>query len=130
MSTQLAGESEFKAHHRLHVPLNRCLEAYSNPASYKAWSFQMFHLNNGSWELFEPVSQASAFEEKFNCNPLYREKDRNFQFEEKDSAQGRLFRMIKWRNTANATWFHADGANAGTAAEKDFSGRFVFRARQ
>lgn len=118
MSTTFFNEGHFQSHHRLVVPLDRCLAAYANPSEVKVWSFKMFFREGEHWREVVPPSTL-AFEEKFNCNP-YRHDSLEFKTEFKSSPVGELFTHKRWR-TLEGTWFMNEGELRGVAFAKKFT---------
>ena len=123
MSTRLAGETTYRAHHRIHVSVKSCLNAFSQASGRKAWSYEMYYLNNGKWELYDP-SSTLAFEEKFNCNPyLFVDRFQPFLTFFYERANGvRLFEQKPW-GKLNASRYLMSGPESAIASEKVFAKR-------
>lgn len=117
MSSHFPGETVYKPHHRIEIPLEDCLRSYSDPLEKKPWSMRMFYLDNGKWNETEPPSTL-AFEEKFNCNP-YRHDSREYLTVFKTSPMGEAFAQKRWR-TQESSWFMNSGNHAAVVYEKDF----------
>ncbi|KYG63748.1 hypothetical protein AZI86_13060 [Bdellovibrio bacteriovorus] len=109
MSTKLAGESDFKVHHRLEVNPQKCLNAYKNPALHKPYSFELYYWRDGKWELVEGLTSPIPFEEKFNCNP-HRVKSayKNTFFQNMDTDLGlqEIFQQRKGRLDMSSWYFN------------------------
>lgn len=98
MATKLSAESTFRAHHRIEVNPQKCLRAYQNPAQHIPYSFQLYYLQNGQWQLVDGLTSPLAFEEKFNCNPYRLKgtyKSTFFQSTETDLGIQELFQQRK-----------------------------------
>lgn len=117
MSTAFPAVGVFNAHHRLRVPLDRCLFAYKNPYSVTPWSFKMYSRAGEKWDEFVAPSTL-AFEEKFNCNP-HRNDSNSYLTVFRDSSDGELFMHKLWRRLPG-TWFMNEGEDRGIALEKEF----------
>lgn len=121
MSTMFPGESEFHVHHRLIVPLDRCLSAYQNPGVVRSWSFRMFYRDeNGNWSETVPPTTL-AFEEKFNCDPWVSDT-MSLLTVFRDGVNGREF-MHKPSRRLEASWFSETGSDVAVLIEKPFTRR-------
>jgi hypothetical protein len=114
-----AGHS-LKPNTRLEVDVAKCLNAYSNPAQKKPWSFKMYSLSGASWTEYSAPSTL-AFEEKFNCNPReYLKASAPYLTVYSEIGGLRVFQQKLWRKILSS-WFALDGPSAGVAISKDFS---------
>jgi hypothetical protein len=117
MASHFPGETVFKAHHRIQVPLEDCLRAYLNASAGSPWLMRMFFLDSGVWKETEPPSTL-AFEEKFNCNP-YQYDSREYLTVFRSSPRGEVFAQKRWRKI-EGSWFMNSGELAGVMFEKEF----------
>jgi len=119
MSTIFPGQGAYRAHHRLIVPVDRCLAAYRNPVQKQPWSFRMFYREqDGHWQETEPPTTL-AFEEKFNCNPWINDS-RSYLTIFRDGVNGAEFMHKLWR-TVETSWFSGESVEAGVMSEKRFN---------
>ena len=128
MSTQVPGQRSFRSHHRLVVPLARCLESYRNPVHRVPWSFEMYYRNaKGRWEQTFP-NTTLAFEEKFNCNGHVNDSRDYLTVFREDAFMHKFSRVVE------GSWFSLTGPDAGVLLEKNFdhgigSSRFLMKRR-
>lgn len=90
--TQYRGSSQETPSARFTVRLDDCFQAFKNGVR-RPFTIQMSSLQNGKWSKPFPI-QSTAFEEKFNCNPLRYDKNHPHyvtRFLEETSKWGHLW---------------------------------------
>jgi hypothetical protein len=125
MASHYDNEGTFKAHHRLEVDLERCLDAHSRLHDYRPWALKMYFLNGAQWERTESVQHTLPFEEKFNCDPHVRTLRPKATVFGTDPSGNPVFQQRRY-GVDRGTWFHLEGENAGTAAFKQMGPGYHF----
>lgn len=120
MSSMLADETQYRAHHRLLVDVDRCLAAYPSASLRRPWSFRMYYFSEGLWQEMVPPTTL-AFEEKFNCNPWVMDSSTNLTVF-RDGPRGREFMHMPNRRI-EASWFSEAGSDPAVLSEKPFTRR-------
>lgn len=70
IQSKYSEKSSFSPNTRFKVNLEKCKQAFSNPDVKVNFMIALYPLQNGVWERTPIWSSATAFEEKFNCNPI------------------------------------------------------------
>lgn len=120
LASDYEGRQNLKPRVRILADVSKCLGAYRNSFSKRAWSMKMFYLSEGVWtELNQP--NTLGFEEKFNCNPHEYLKPSDAYLTVYDVLDGApVFQQKLWRRIS-ASWFAKIGPQAGIAVRKDFN---------
>jgi hypothetical protein len=120
--------SDFKAHTRFRVDLAKCLRAFKNPEIKTNFMIDLYPQTDGQWAKIPIQTPSIAFEEKFNCNPIFHTQRGSLyetRFESAQSSQGaeRLFQQ--WpkssRSQLRAFYFLNHPELKAIAYRKDFN---------
>lgn len=121
-------QGEFKAHTRFRVDLARCHHAFKIPNLKTNFLIELYSLSNSKWTKTPIQTPAVAFEEKFNCNPVYFSQPNSLyetRFISKETTQGLERFFQQWPKSPHSQlrsfyyWNHPE--LKGVAYKKDFN---------
>lgn len=69
ITTKYAGKTKYTPSARFTARLNDCTQSFSG-GRHRIFTIDMYSYSNGKWTTEPYQMRATAFEEKFNCNPI------------------------------------------------------------
>ena len=119
---------EFIPRVRFRTKLSQCEKAFRNPDLKMNFSVELYPLTDGAWPKTPIVSPATAFEEKFNCNPVLHHRSNAMyttQFETVETPYGlsELFQQLpKYSKSQLLAYYFLDHRSlSGVAYKKAFN---------
>lgn len=70
ISSRYEIKGDFIPHTRFKADVSKCHRAFQNPNLKVNFMIDLYPFSHGKWEVTPISTRATAFEEKFNCNPI------------------------------------------------------------
>ncbi len=130
--SQYQSQGEFKPSAKFKVDFTQCERAFLRQDTKVNFLIRLFPWQNGTWASSPIPTQATAFEEKFNCNPilhsiLHSKKNSMYEtkFEMAETAEGSFKLFQQWPKYYNsqliAFYFMDHPQLTGVAYKKSFN---------
>jgi hypothetical protein len=101
MSSRHDEQSPFTPHTRFKADVSKCYRAFNDPKLKLNFMIHLYPRTNGIWETTPIPTRATAFEEKFNCNPIVH-SSRNSMYETRFEGSGPDALFQQWPKAATS----------------------------
>jgi hypothetical protein len=126
--SQYQNRGDFKPSAKFQVNFTQCKQAFLRPDLKVNFLIHLFPWQNGAWASSSIPTLATAFEEKFNCNPVIHTKKSSMyetRFETLETAEGSMNLFQQWPKYSNSqlkAFYYLDHPQLkGIAFKKSFN---------
>jgi len=128
ISSRYDDYSVFTPNTRFKVDLSKCYEAFKNPELKVNFMIALYPRVDGKWAKNPIWTEATAFEEKFNCNSIFHTKanslyETRFEVLQTETGEERLFQQWPkgFQSQLRSFYYYTHDGLEGVAYKKAFN---------